>query len=364
MKKLSKSLILSLALFGLIGCSSSTNTETTTSEENPGQEAESRETINLIASTHSPPGIPLTLAWDAYLDEIEERSEGQIEFERYYNGGLSDGFDVIDAVGNGIADVAVVFPSWQSGKLPLNTIASNPGLHENAWTAVKASNELRQLIPEVNQELENHGNVNIGNFGAPPMYFISTDSLTSFDDLKGQQVLTNSPTQAKIAGELGMVPVGMNLTDAYDALTRGIVDTVLFSAQGAMSFGLHESAKHAWKLPMGTTTGLYTMNKTVWDSLPADLQAVIEEVKEEFQPESFHTLYQVTEEEYEEKFIEAGGTIVEPTEEDLNFMMDIITTHVWDEWIKEQEDKGLPGEDVLNTYKELVEKYEQENPFK
>jgi TRAP-type transport system periplasmic protein len=364
MKKIINFFMITILFLGLVACSSNSNTTSSSNEDSNNNESEKKEVFNLVASTHSPPGIPLTKAWDAFLDEIEKRSEGQITFERYYNGSLAGGFDVIDAIGSGVADLAIVFPGWQSGKLALNDVGSIPALHENAWPAIKALNELQRTIPELNKEIEGHGVVNIGNFGAPPFYFISTKALSDFDDLKGLQVLTNSAAQAAISGKLGMTPVGMNLTDAYDALTRGTVDTVLFSAQGAMSFGLQEKAKHAWRLPMGTMSGLYGMNKDKWDSLPEELQNMITEVKEDFQANSFHEIYQIGEEAFEQKFIDAGGNIVEPSEEDYQYMIDVISKTVWEEWIKGMNEKGLPGEKVLNTYKDLVGKYEKENPFK
>lgn len=353
---------LMIFVLSLLGCD---NSESAVTEEEGSNDSnnENEETFQFIASTHSPPEIPLTVAWDTFLDEIEKRSDGRIEFERYHNGALSDGFDVLNTVNDGVADIALIFPGWQSGRLSLIDVGSNPALFYNSWPGIMAMNELEKEIPEIGEQLAQNGIVNVGNFQAPPLYFISTSEITGFDDLEGLQVLTNSEMQATMANELGMTPVGMNLTDAYDALTRGIVDTVLFSAQGAMSFGLHESAKNAWKLPMGTMSGMYGMNKDKWDSLPEDLQEIILEVKEEFQPESFHQIYQGGEEEYESKFADEGGNIVEPDEADMEVIEGMMAETIWSDWIEKQDENNLPGKETLDTFKELVEKYEAENPL-
>jgi TRAP-type transport system periplasmic protein len=369
MKHIFKAFFIAILLMGLIGCSANTSTNSSSNTTDSGSSSdkgsnENEKQYNLVASVHSPPGIPLTKAWNAYLDEIEKRSEGQIKFERYDSGSLAGALDVIGAVESGIADLALVFPSLQKGKLELNQVTANPGISDNAWTSIKAMNELEKVIPELSEEFEKNGTVNIGNFASAPAYLISTKPLGSFDSLKGLRVLASAKNTADISTALGMVPNAIQLTDSYDALTKGTIDTVVFSAQGAMSFGLHEAAKNAWKLPMSITSGFYVMNKDVWDSLPEHLQTVIQEVKEEFQPESFHKEYQLIEAEYEKKFIDAGGKIIEPTEEDLEFLMDIIAKNAWDGWKAAIEEKGLPGEKTFNTYKELVEKYEKENPFK
>lgn len=306
----------------------------------------------------------MTGAWDAFLDEIEKRSDGRITFERYYNGALSDGYDVIDKIASGVVDVALLFPEWQSGRMMLNTIGTLPTLYENSWAATKAMTELYTSTPELQQEAEAVGIVNIGFLQAPPQYFVSAKPINGFDDLKGQRVQTLGPVAATIAQQLGMTPVSVPFTDAYDALTRGTIDAVMLGVTTSVSFGLNEAAKYAWKIPLNGISGSYAISKAVWDELPDDLKALMEQIRDEFQPDSFYQIYQAGDDHFEGVYQEAGGTIVEASAEDVARLKSIVADTVWKDWINGQSAIQADRQAIMDRFIELIGKYDQENPFK
>ncbi len=343
------------------GTSESPGNNTSEQEPSPQETTQNQaEPITLVASTHSPPNIPMTDAWDAFLDEIEKRSDGQLTFERYYSGSLASGYDVIDKMVSGVVDVALVFPSWQSGKMPLGTVGSMPSIYQDSLAATKAITELYANSSELQQEVDNANIVAIGFLQAPPQYFVASKPISSFEDLKGLRVQTNDEAQAIIAEELGMAAVSVPFTEAYDAITKGTIDAVMFGVLTAISFGVHEEAKYAWKLPLTGIAGMYGMSKQAWDQLPDELKTIIEEIKNDFQPESFYQIYQAGEEHFEDVYKQAGGEIVEATEEDVNTMRELAAEKVWQTWVKEQEERGLPGQAILDQFRQLIQKYEQQ----
>ena len=347
-------------LFIIVACSSEKVSDVDGSDS--GDSKNSTETITLLATTHTPAEDDLSLAFDAYLDEIEERSNGQVKFERYYNGALAGGTDVIDAVTSGIADIAVTIIPWQSGRLNLNSVTTNPGIYDNSWVAIKALNELEKNNPELSEELANLNLVNVANFSGLPNYIITKNPVKTIEDFKGQQLITLSPPEVTIAQELGMTPVGMAITDAYDAISKGVADGITLNIGATMDFGIAEFTKYAWKGQVGTFPGMFTMNKDVFESLPSDVQEIILDVKENSFADLFYKISFAPIYDLEEEFLKDGGTIVEPTAEDAEHLNSIIENKIWKPWIEEKNNEGLPG-DILTQLKELSQKYEKEFPY-
>ena len=88
------------SMFLLAACSSQTNNSSTTEKND--------KPIVLKTTIQTPPVASLSKGFDAYLDVIEEKSEGKIKFERYYSESLLKTGDVLNALSSGIADVGVI----------------------------------------------------------------------------------------------------------------------------------------------------------------------------------------------------------------------------------------------------------------
>lgn len=76
------------------------------------------------STVQAPQQAALSQGFDALLDSIEEKSDGRITFERYYSDALVKPADAADAVGSGIADLALLAPSYTPANNPLSTIES------------------------------------------------------------------------------------------------------------------------------------------------------------------------------------------------------------------------------------------------
>ena len=347
-------LVIFILLIGLAGCSSSNGNSKSTSG--------GKEVISLTASVEHPPGIPYSDGFAGFLEEIEKRSEGRVKFEIFYSGSLSPAEDVINSIANGVIDIAPVQPTAQSGKMSLETVANNPATYEDVWVAMKSMNELYETIPNFKENWDQIGIKKIGVFVTPRAIIHSTKPLNDFDDLKGLRVLTVGKPQALVAQELGMTPVGMPVTDTYEAMSKGTVDAVFINFSGANALRFEEVIKSIWTLPVAGNGGIYAMNANVWDRLPEDIQKIIEEVDKEYNAEYLHELYNEIDKKNEKGFIEKGINIKVATKEEIEKLSEL-TKGVGDVWVKEQEDRKLPGREVLNTFNELTDKYSTQNPY-
>jgi TRAP-type C4-dicarboxylate transport system substrate-binding protein len=331
-------------------------------KDKAGEANSQEQTFVLKASIQSPPKAALSRGFDAYLDEIEAKSNGRITFERYYGESLAKAADQLNALTNGMADIALFVPSYVPGKLPLANVGTLPALWHDSWVGAKSYHELYKTVPELQQELEKENVKWVGQYALPSYYIISTKKVEDFSDLKGLKVIATGQL-AVLAEALGATPVGIPITESYEAMQRGTVDAVFYGLTASVTYGLEDSAKYIWKLPIGSSAGLIGMNLITWNKLPKDLQQVIMDTAAKH-PDAFHKIYQVEgDEEALQKFVNAGAKIIEPKPEQVEKLKEMAKP-IWDKWAQDMESKGLPGQKILDTFRELIQKYEQENPYK
>ena len=63
-----------------------------------------------------------------------------------------------------------------------------------------------------------------------------------------------------------------------------------------------------------------------------------------------------------DKINAAGVEITTPSPELIEKITAISETEVWDKWVEKMEGKGLPGQQVFDTYLKLIKKYAALNP--
>ncbi|GEK49009.1 hypothetical protein HPA02_32920 [Bisbaumannia pacifica] len=77
---------------------------------------------------------------------------------------------------------------------------------------------------------------------------------------------------------LGGVPVGLNQAETGEALQAGVVDGYVSSREGLMDFQYARSVQYVTDYPMTNAFLLAVMNRQRWESLPEDVQRVIDEL--------------------------------------------------------------------------------------
>lgn len=351
-----------LSILVLIACGNSQTTQNNSSETNNGTESgsntnSSEETIVLKSTIQSPKTASLSKGFDAFLDLVEEKSNGRIKFERYYGDALVKPADVADAVSAGIADVAAVVPSYTPAANPLGTIESLPALWKDQWTGTRALMDLYEEYPELRAEFEVRNISILGGWALPSYHIISKTDVDSFEDLKNLKVIA-SGSQALLSEAFGSVSVGVTMPESFEAMERGAVDGGLLGYTSSSTYGIHEIAGSVWELPIGSQGGLFGMNTDKYNQLPDDLKEVFKEVAIQ-NAIDFHNIYQTEgEAAAKQKYQDAGVKINEATDEDIAELQIIAEESVWKKWVEERSDK--PAQEILDRFRELIEKYDQE----
>ena len=75
---------------------------------------------------------------------------------------------------------------------------------------------------------------------------------------------------------LGGVSVAVPPAEMTDALSKGVIDVIVTSAEAAASFKLFEAVKHVTEVNMGVATFAFIMNPNRYDKMSNELKAEID----------------------------------------------------------------------------------------
>ncbi len=226
------------------------------------------ETFEWSCVTSWPPKFPgLGMGPENLATQVEAASAGRLKIKVYGAGELVPAFEVFDAVSRGTVemghDAAQFFTAIPFGLTNLEL---------NGWLYYGGGLELwRELYEPFNLVPFPTGNSGLQMGG----WF--NKEINSVDDLKGLKMRIPG-----LAGEVlrraGATPVTLPGSEIFTALQTGSIDaTEWVGPYNDASFGLHKAAKYyyypGWQEP---GSGLETIiNKQAWDSLPADLKAIV-----------------------------------------------------------------------------------------
>lgn len=227
----------------------------------------------------SPKAPAQTQLIEPWAKSIEEASGGRIAFEIFPAMALGGAPpELYNQVRDGVADVVWTLPGYTPGTFPRTEVFELPGIHlSDARATNLAIQDLMEiLLPDYVGIHPLLVHVHAGN----ALHF-SDGSASNLADLEGLKIRSPSRTGAWMLEELGAEPVGMPVPALPQALSRGTVDAGLVPFEVAIPLGLADltsaSVEMADGARFGTSTFLFAMNLDTYNSLPEDLQQIIDD---------------------------------------------------------------------------------------
>jgi len=156
--------------------------------------------------------------------------------------------------------------------------------------------------------------------------------------------------------DLGATPVGMGMGEVPEALQTGIVQRLVSSREILKDLKLAETLKYTTDYPLTVTSFVAVMNKEVWDSLPPDVQQVIDELGPEIArwTGEYHDNHVNDALQWSQK--EHGLQIISLSEEEKARWFAKLQP-MQDNLVKDLQGQGLPAEDYKKRLYELKEQY-------
>lgn len=210
---------------------------------------------------------------ERWKTEVEKRTNGQVAIKTYPGGTLLGAKEMMDGVIAGQADIGNLCMAYQPGRFVLTNLTSLPVGFSDAHTG---SLVLLDIYEKYKPDEFAAVKV-LAMFTTAPSNIMSQVPVRSLSDLKGLS-LRASGVPAQCLAAWGANPVGMPKSEYPEALQKGVIKGELSSLESLKDF------KFAEILPYATITNTVVypfavvMNMDKWNSLPADVQKVMDDL--------------------------------------------------------------------------------------
>lgn len=232
--------------------------------------------ITLRYANFVPPVTFPSVQMERWVKEVEKRTHGQVKVQTFPGGTVLGPKNMFDGVISGTADIGNFAMSYQPGRFPVSEAVDLPmGFTSARVASLTLFDLIEQYKPKEFAEVKV-----LTLFTCPPTNFMTKTPVKSLADLKGLE-LRVAGTNAEVVKRLGGIPVAMPQSETPEAIQKGVVKGMVTSMETLKDF------KYAAYTPYATIANLpivsfaVVMNQAKWNSLPADVKDVLEQLRRE-----------------------------------------------------------------------------------
>ena len=304
MKKIIAVILAVVMTLALCACGSTAQNASQPAAEQ-GNTAAADTVYQWTLGTHHPDGTPAVQSIKQFIENLEAKTDGRIKITLSTGGALGSQREIVEAVNLGTIEIGYgetgVYSNYDED---LGTFIL-PFLFENKdefYAAMDgAAGDYYSSI------LESKTNLRIlAWFDGGKRDVYAKDELTSLDGMQGLKIRTpESSVYVELFKALGANPTSIAATEMYSAIQQGVVGAMEGSMDTAVNYNIYEVAKNCLQTgPIMCDCGL-VINKNVYNSLPDDLKAILEECVTEMEA-SQRKLFCDLETGYYDQLVEFG----------------------------------------------------------
>ncbi len=262
------------ACVALLGCNQESNTTAASTA------VSAPETFNWKMVTAWPKNYPaLGTSAERVAERINSMSNGRLTIKVYAGGELVPALEVFDAVSRGTAQMGHGAAYYWKGKTDTAQFFTSvpfglSAIEMNAWLH---KGDGLQLWEEAYRPFGVKPFA-IGNSGMQMGGWFNKE-IHGINDLKGLKIRMPG-LGGEVLNRLGATTVNLPGSEVFTALQTNTIDASDWvSPYNDLAFGLHKAAKYyyypGWQEPQAVLELI--INQEAWDTLPADLQAIVTE---------------------------------------------------------------------------------------
>ena len=175
--------------------------------------------------------------------------------------------------------------------------------------------------------------------------------IKTYDDMKGKKLRASGAIHTEVIKLLGGVPVGMPAPEVYIALEKGIVDGAFVPWDFIYSFRTDPVLSSVTEIGVCGFTFVVTMNLDVYNNMPADLRAMIDEVSPKYSGilGAEHDRLVVV---AQKLLADAGGEVYKLSAADMEKVGTALAP-MWENWIGGDTTKKQLVDDLYYTLKDM-----------
>ena len=227
---------------------------------------------------HYLPNSPFVQVEKDFAAAVEERTGGRVEIDITFAGGLGKGGELMTLAGRGAIDIAAVVPGYYPDQLLFWKAYQIPFIFNSPRQAMEISAASYQALPVFREELDKF-NVHFLFHQPLGSYFMTgpDGNCDNLAGLKGKKIRSFGADIPKMFEAIGAVPVSVGFGDIYEAVQRGTLDYSFINLGNINAIKVYEPGKYSCGPAMSITGHLLVIGQKTWDSLPADIQAIMTE---------------------------------------------------------------------------------------
>ena len=212
---------------------------------------------------------------------VERESGGRIKGEVYPASQLGSIPRQIEGVQFGAIQAAIIPPEFFVGVDERFEVMAAPGLVTSLQHGQRlaADPAVLKLMLGLGANKGLHG---AGMFIVQPDSLVSKAPIRTLADFKGKKIrIFASDFQSEALKRLGATPVAMTLGDVLPALQQGTIDGAIAGITVFAAFRYQDAAKYVTEVNQPSIFLMLEVSKTWYESLPPDLQKVIDKAAAE-----------------------------------------------------------------------------------
>jgi len=212
---------------------------------------------------------------EKFIRDLEKATAGKVKFSYHPGGTLLTAKQMYEGVLRGIADIGLSNIGYTYGRFKVTEVLNLPLGFPNAWVSNHVVNDFyRKYKPE------EWDDVVVLSLHTCPVYTILSKNkkVERMEDLKGM-TLRAIGEGAYVIQALGGTPRSIPMSEAYDGLTKGVIDGLYTPMETLKTWRFAEIVKYVTECwPIGQVNIFYLiMNKRAWEKLPQDVKNVFME---------------------------------------------------------------------------------------
>jgi TRAP-type C4-dicarboxylate transport system substrate-binding protein len=292
-----------------------------------------------------------------WVEDVKTASDGRIDITIYPSSQLGAVPDIIDNLKNGVSDIAWATPAMFSGRFPVMEGTNLPLLDiPDSRAGTDLLYDLYEQTDLMQKEFDGLHPLALHNNCE---YYFATakggKKITGVDDLKGLKIRAQGTYPSILIRELGAEPISLFAADVYESLSKNVLDGMLSDLTVYKTWKLDEVTGHVVESQIYRFCGFLLMNPDAYSSLPDDLKEILDSFSGREASYVFGEAFSDGAKAGIELYRAAGATTAEFSEEDMA-KIHAAAQAVNDQWIKDMDAAGYNGQEVLDTYNELLAK--------
>lgn len=298
-----------------------------------------------------PPGHSQNQSLVEFIELLKQRTGGKLQID-FYESSLGAPADYWEMLKGNAVQLAFLSEAYLGARMPVSQLSdlpfeiADPATQREVYAAWLKAGYLRELTD----------NFKIVLYKAPSVQYLftATKKVERLEDFRGLKIRAPGSLMGQVITALGAAGVSMTAGETYLALQTGVVDGTITGADQVVDRKFYEPCKLALKLPVSIYSGIWVlgMNRETWNSLPKELQDLIEHTASEVSAKDLKF-----NEELERKSWEAlakhGMTTYTISAQELERWKKA-TAGVASRYIAERAGKGYPLEEALTLMRKTV----------